>query len=86
MAEKFNWPNKSNEFKIQVTSEKKYVFFQLGMFGYACISIAKKPKHRQNRPEKYSDSLMQIWFTANTKSRLLYAMILFIYSAKTKDM
>lgn len=56
------------------------------MFGYACISIAKKPKHRQNRPEKYSDSLMQIWFTANTKSRLLYAMILFIYSAKTEDM
>lgn len=72
--------------KFKSQAKKNMFFFQLGMFGYACISIAKKPKHRQNRPEKYSDSLMQIWFTANTKSRLLYAMILFIYSAKTEDM
>lgn len=85
MAEKFNRPNKSNEFEIQVTSEKNICFSSWNV--WVCLhQHCKKPKHRQNRPEKYSDSLMQIWFTANTKSRLLYAMILFIYSAKTEDM
>lgn len=59
MAEKFNRPNKSNEFEIQVTSEKN-IFSTQNV--WVCLhQHCKKPKHRQNRPEKYSGFLMQIY-------------------------